>query len=94
MSRKTPKSPATGGHEERNEGPVGGTKGGSRWGDEKLPTGSDTSEDQSKNPPARSASSGFEDTRKLQGDPTGIPFEEPDHPYDGITTRSMDEEAE
>lgn len=87
MAKRTPKSPATGGHEERDSKPDA-RPSGPRFGDKQ--TGFPTTEDQEPAARKRTGSTGAESMSQL--DAERVAFEEPTHPYDGITSRPMDEE--
>ncbi len=75
MSKKTPKSPATGGHEERDSKPDA-RPSGPRFGDTETTTGGHTSDESGPVSRPRSASSGAEDMYEL--DAGRVPFEDPE----------------
>lgn len=84
MSKRTPSGATSTGHKSKVEGPVGGTKGDARFGDTESVTGGHTSDDSPAVGGRKTGPTGLDDMRKVAGDPTGIPFEEPERIKDGV----------
>jgi len=95
MARRTPAGQRKTGPQREDSRNPGGTKGADPRPQADM-TGGHGSDESGPISRPRSASSGLEDTRQIQGDPTGIAFEEPEN-VSANTIKSFDgsdEEAE